>query len=258
MFDLTGKIALVTGGSKGIGLGIALALAEAGADVAINGHRDMEAGEAAADAVRALGRRSTFIAGDVSDPVAVQALVDGVVAELGGLHVAVNNAMTPIGGGGIFSDRALESWPKAIDQYLSAPFYCCRAEAKHMAEHGGGSIINISSSGAHKVPRDPLNTGLAAYCAGKAGLTQLTRVLAAGWASLGIRVNSISPGLVKSESTRYLLDDEARLAEADASLPVGRMGEAAEVGGAVVYLASDAASFTTGVDLPVDGGLTLW
>jgi 2-deoxy-D-gluconate 3-dehydrogenase len=188
----------------------------------------------------------------------VQTVVDRTIDELGGLHVVVNNAMTPMGGGNIFSDRALESWPKAIDQYLSAPFYCCRAEAKHMAEHGGGSIINISSSGATKVPRDPLNTGLAAYCAGKAGLTQLTRVLAAGWAPLGIRVNAISPGLIKSESTRYLLDDEQRLAEADASLPLGRMGEAAEIGGAVVYLASDAGSFTTGVDLPVDGGLTLW
>ena len=127
-----------------------------------------------------------------------------------------------------------------------------------MAEHGGGSDRQHLVVGRHQgAPRSAEHRSRR-LLRGKAGLTQLTRVLAAGWAPLGIRVNSISPGLITSESTRYLLDDEQRLAEAEASLPLGRMGEAAEVGGAVVFLASDAGSFTTGVDVPVDGGLTLW
>jgi NAD(P)-dependent dehydrogenase (short-subunit alcohol dehydrogenase family) len=258
VFDLTGKVALVTGGSKGIGRGCALALAAAGADVAVNGHRDFEAGERTAEEVRATGRRSMFVAADVTDPQAVQEMVDRAVKEFGGLHVAVNNAMSPISGGDVFSARALESWPRALDRILSAPFYCCRAAAMHMATAGGGAIVNIASTGARKITRDRLNTGLAAYYSSKAALVQLTRVLAAGWAPLGIRVNSISPGYIRTDSSKYVDDDPERVAYVNANTPMGRMGDASEIGGAVVYLASEAASFTTGVDIVVDGGLTIW
>jgi NAD(P)-dependent dehydrogenase (short-subunit alcohol dehydrogenase family) len=258
MFDLTGKAALVTGGSKGIGRGCALALAAAGADVVVNGHRDVEAGERTAAEIRATGRRSLFVAADVTDPSAVQALVDRTVAELGGLHIAVNNAMSPMSGGDVFSERALESWPLALERMLSAPFYCCRAEGMHMSDAGGGSIINIASSGARKITRDRLNTGLAAYFSSKAALVHLTRVLAASWAPLGIRVNSISPGHVRTDSSKYVEDHPEKLAEVNANTPLGRMGDPAEIGGAVVYLGSEAASFTTGIDIMIDGGLTIW
>jgi NAD(P)-dependent dehydrogenase (short-subunit alcohol dehydrogenase family) len=258
VFDLTGRVAVVTGGSKGIGRCCALALAAAGADVVINGHRDLEAGERTADEVRALGRRSVFVAGDVTDPQAVQALVDRAVAELGGLHIMVNNAMSPSSGGDVFSARAIESWPLMVGQILSAPFYCCRAAGKHMSTAGGGSIINIASTGARKITRDRLNTGLAAYFSSKAGLVQLTRVLAAAWAPLEIRVNSISPGYTRTDASKYIEDDQQRLADVNANTPLGRMGEPSEIAGAAVYLASDAASYTTGIDLTVDGGLTIW
>jgi NAD(P)-dependent dehydrogenase (short-subunit alcohol dehydrogenase family) len=258
VFDLTGKVAVVTGGSKGIGRACALAFADAGADVVVNGFHDIEAGERTAAEIRALGRRAIFVAGDVTDPAAVQTLVDRAVSEFGGLHVMVNNAMSPTSGGNIFSARALESWPAAIEHFLSAPFYCCRAAGAHMSTAGGGSIINVASTGARKVTRDPLNTGLAAYFSSKAALVQLTRVLAAGWAPLGIRVNSISPGNTRTEAAKYLEDDPERLAAANAITPLGRMGEASEIAGAAVYLASAASSYTTGTDIVVDGGLTIW
>jgi NAD(P)-dependent dehydrogenase (short-subunit alcohol dehydrogenase family) len=257
-FDLSGKVALVTGASKGIGRGIALALAAAGADVVVNGHRDLEAGQRVADEVRARGRRSVFFAADVTDPVAVQGLVDRTVAELGGLHVAVNNAMRPTGGRDLFDERALEAWPRAIEGYLGAPLYCCRAEAMHMRSAGGGSIVNIASTGGHRVSRGPLTVGRVAYQSGKAGLLHLTRVLASGWAPLGIRVNSVSPGFVHSASTERMEADPERMAHVRANTPMARMGHPDEVGGAVVYLASDAARFTTGADLVVDGGLITW
>jgi 2-dehydro-3-deoxy-D-gluconate 5-dehydrogenase len=258
VFDLTGKVALVTGGSKGIGRGCAFALAAAGADVVVNGLRDVEAGERTAAEIRATGRRSVFVAADVTDPEDVQSLIDRTVGELGGLHVAVNNAMSPMSGGDVFSERALESWPRAVDRMLSAPFYCCRAEGMHMSKAGGGSIINIASTGAKKITRDRLNTGLAAYFSSKAALVHLTRVLAANWAPLGIRVNSISPGHIRTDSSKYVEDDPERLADVISNTPARRMGEPSEIGGAVVYLGSEAASFTTGVDIVVDGGLTIW
>jgi NAD(P)-dependent dehydrogenase (short-subunit alcohol dehydrogenase family) len=258
MFDLTGKVAIVTGGSKGIGRGCALALAQAGADVVVNGHSDVDAGERTADEVRALGRRALFVAADVTDPHDVQSLVDRTVDELGGLHIAVNNAMSPISGGDVFSERALESWPVAVNRILSAPFYCCRAAGMHMSRAGGGSIINVASTGARKITRDRLNTGLAAYFSSKAALVHLTRVLAASWAPLGIRVNSVSPGHVRTEATKYLEQAPERLAAAESDTPLGRIGEASEIAGAVVYLASEEASFTTGADITVDGGLTIW
>jgi NAD(P)-dependent dehydrogenase (short-subunit alcohol dehydrogenase family) len=166
--------------------------------------------------------------------------------------------MSPSSGGDVFSARAIESWPLMVGQILSAPFYCCRAAGKHMSTAGGGSIINIASTGARKITRDRLNTGLAAYFSSKAGLVQLTRVLAAGWAPLGIRVNSISPGYTRTDASKYLEDDPQRLADVNVNTPLGRMGEPSEIAGAAVYLASDAASYTTGIDITVDGGLTIW
>jgi len=248
-FDLTGRVAAVTGANAGIGQGIALALAEAGADVAAIGRTPADE---TASRIRALGRRCELVAADLASIAPVGAAIDAVVERLGRLDILVNNA------GIIRRDDALEfteeDWDAVIDTNLKTPFFLAQAAARHMAgwaSPGGrrGKIINIASmlsfQGGVRVP---------SYTASKSGLAGLTRLLANEWAAKGINVNAIAPGYITTANTAALQADETRNRQILERIPEGRWGDPADIGGAAVFLASDAADYVQGHILAVDGG----
>jgi 2-deoxy-D-gluconate 3-dehydrogenase len=248
-FDLTGRVAAVTGANAGIGQGIALALAAAGADIAAIGRTPAE--ETAAQ-VRALGRRCELVSADLSSIAPVGAAIDAVVERLGRLDILVNNA------GIIRRADALEfteeDWDAVIDTNLKTPFFLAQAAARHMAgwaSPGGprGKIINIVSmlsfQGGVRVP---------SYTASKSGLAGLTRLLANEWAAKGINVNAIAPGYIATANTAALQADETRNRQILERIPEGRWGDPADIGGAAVFLASSAADYVQGHILAVDGG----
>jgi NAD(P)-dependent dehydrogenase (short-subunit alcohol dehydrogenase family) len=251
-FSLVGKAALVTGGGKGLGQGMALALAEAGADITI-AELDMPAAEETAMQIRARGRRAMAIKADVTLPEDVEVMLGSVIQEWGHLDVLVNNAgyAQPVAA----LDMAVEDWDRLLALDLRAVFNCCKAAAPHMIRRGGGKIINIASMSAFHVNRD---ADYAHYNAAKAGVVMLTKSLAVEWARHGIYVNSISPGYFRTPGNAARSDTPAiRAIRVDQGV-IKRYGQAYEdLGGAVVYLASDASNFTTGCNLVVDGGYSL-
>ncbi len=248
-FDLTGRVAAVTGANTGIGQGIALALAAAGADVAAIGRTPAE--ETAAR-IAALGRRCEQVEADFSSIEPVGGAVNAVVERLGRLDILVNNA------GIIRRADALEfteaDWDAVIDTDLKAPFFLAQAAARHMvgwASPDGrrGKIINIASmlsfQGGVRVP---------SYTAAKSGLAGLTKLLANEWAAQGINVNAIAPGYIATANTAALQADETRNRQILERIPEGRWGDPHDIGGAAVFLASSAADYIQGHILAVDGG----
>ncbi len=246
-FSLQGKIAIVTGGKSGIGRAIALALAEAGADVAVCG-RVLEDGElqAMADDIKRLGQRSLALRADISRRTDVDNLVQRVISEFGGIDILVNNA------GNYFMAPLLETpeddWDRIIDTHLKGYYFCCQAAGKIMAARKRGNIINIASAVTHKVtPRAGV------YYIAKGSVIMLTRVLAVELAPYNIRVNAISPGLMKTKLLEPWLTDEA-FKRIEPKIPLGRMAQPDDMTGAAIFLASDASSFITGQTIVVDGG----
>ncbi len=246
MPELDGKIALVTGGSRGIGAAICAELGAAGATVVVNYVRDESAAAEVCERVRAAGGSAEAVQGDVSSAEGAAALVSQVESEIGAIDVLVNNA-------GITRDDLImrlseEDWRTVIDTNLGGAFFTCRALSRPMLKRRSGAIVNISSIvGVHG------NAGQTNYAASKAGLIGLTKSLAKELGGRGIRVNAIAPGYIATELTDAL-PEEAR----DAILgntPLGRLGEPADVARAVRFLVSDAAGFITGDVLAVDGGL---
>lgn len=233
--DLTGKVVLVTGGTRGIGRGITSAFLSAGASVVTCSRSEVEPVPG-----------STHRVCDVRDAEAVTALVDAVVAEHGRLDVLVNNA------GGAPSTDAATASPRFHDKILalnlSAPLVLAQAANRVMQEKGSGAIINISSISAHR----PAPT-IAAYGAAKAGLDSLTRSLAMEWGPR-VRVNAIDVGLCRTEQTDDHYGDDARVAAIEATIPLGRMATPTEVGNVAVFLASDLASYVSGARVTCDGG----
>ncbi|RDC59116.1 2-deoxy-D-gluconate 3-dehydrogenase [Alteripontixanthobacter maritimus] len=243
-FDLSGKVALVTGANTGIGQGIAVALANAGADVVLTARRDPSETRAL---VEAAGVRAHVVMADLSSIEPCQRIVDETMGAFGRLDVLVNNA------GIIRRSDALEfsedDWDAVLDTNLKVLFFLCQAAGRHMAAHDGGSIINIASMLTFQG-----GVRVASYTASKSGVGGLTKLLANEWAAKGINVNAIAPGYIATNNTAALQDDADRNRQILERIPAGRWGEPGDIGGAAVFLASDAAKYVQGHILAVDGG----
>jgi 2-deoxy-D-gluconate 3-dehydrogenase len=243
-FDLSGKVALVTGANTGIGQGIALALAAAGADLAVVGH--VSPGETIEKA-QGLGRRAHFIEADLLSIEPVGRVVDETIAELGKVDILVNNA------GIIRREDAVsfseKDWDDVMNINVKTVFFLCQAAGRHMIERGSGKIVNIASmlsfQGGIRVP---------SYTASKSGVAGITKLLANEWAAKGVNVNAIAPGYIATDNTAQLRADEARSRAILDRIPAERWGTPADLGGAAVFLASSAADYVQGHILAVDGG----
>ena len=252
---LDGKVAVVTGGGRGIGKAVALALAEAGADVVLAA-RTLSRLEEVADLVRSIGRRSLPVAMDVTDKKAVESLMSKAVEGLGGLHILVNNAaiMSP----SPILETTEEDWDRVIAVNLKSCFLCTQAAGRFMIEQQYGKIINMASTGG--VIAGPNN---ASYHASKAAIIHFTRAVAIEWIRHNINVNAISPGgfateqQAKSGQTSSV-DREWAHNNFRRAIPMARLGGADDLKGAAVFLASEAARYVTGHNLVVDGGWTCW
>ena len=247
MFDLTGQIAIVTGAGRGIGKAIALGLAEAGADIGLVSRTTSEL-EAIAGQITALGRRAVPISSDLTKTEGIQAVVEDFAKQLGGIDILVNNAGINIPQDSV--DVTVEAWDQILDINLKASFFMAQAVGRVMIRQGrGGRIINISSQ-----------TGTvalikrAAYCASKAGLNLVTKVLALEWASNGILVNAVSPTFIETELSKSFLADPEFREYALAKNLLKKLGTPEDVVGAVIYLATPASSLVTGHILMVDAG----
>ncbi|MEN2746706.1 2-dehydro-3-deoxy-D-gluconate 5-dehydrogenase KduD [Sphingomonas sp. T9W2] len=243
-FDLSGRVAAVTGANTGIGQAIALALAAAGADVALIGRTPATE---TADKARAMGRRAEIVSADLSTIAPVEGVVSQVVDTLGGLDILVNNA-------GIIRradslDFTEADWDAVIDTNLKSVFFLCQSAGRHMVARGRGKIINIASmltfQGGVRVP---------SYTASKSGIGGLTKLLANEWAAKGVNVNAIAPGYIATNNTAALQADETRNRQILERIPAGRWGAADDLGGAAVFLASPASDYVNGHVLAVDGG----
>jgi len=245
-FDMTGRIAVITGAGRGIGAGCAMALAEAGADVAIVA-RTQEQLDTVADEVRALGRRALVVAGDVSELETLNRLVEATMTEYGRLDVVVNNAggsmPTPL------LDTSVRSFEQAFHFNVTTAFALSKAAIPHMLAGGGGSIVNISSAMGRLRDR-----GFAAYGTAKAALSHLTRLMAADCAPR-VRVNAIAVGSVATSALEVVLTNDAIHDEMVEKTPMQRLGEVDDIAIGTLYLASDASSFVTGKVLEIDGGI---
>jgi NAD(P)-dependent dehydrogenase (short-subunit alcohol dehydrogenase family) len=249
LFKLDGKVALVTGGARGLGKTMATALAQAGATVALTGRTLGPAQETAKEVAGATKRSCHAFAADVTVAADVDKLVEAVEKEVGPIDILINNAGNNIRGS---IDQLTEAdWDSVIDTNLKGPFLCSKAIGPKMVKRGWGRIINMSSIlGVIALP------GRAPYASAKAGVLNLTRVLGLEFAGTGVTANAICPGPFATDMNRALLDDPVKYQEFVRQIPMGRWGELHELTGACVFLASEASSFVTGSALFVDGGWT--
>jgi len=250
LFDLTGKVALVTGGNGGIGLGMALGMAACGANIVIAGRNAEKAGSALAS-LREHGVKCAFIAGDVTRKAECQNLVAETLKQFGRLDVLVNNAGTAIRK--LPQDYTEEEWHQVIDTNLTSAFLCSQAAYHPMKQQGAGKMINIGSM--MSLFGAPYATP---YASSKGGIVQMTRAMATAWAKDNIQVNAVLPGWIDTDLTRRARREVEGLHESVQNrTPAGRWGVPADMSGIAAFLASPASDFVTGTAIPVDGGYAI-
>lgn len=246
LFSLNGKVAVVTGGTSGIGRALSLGLADAGADVIASARRQPEIESTAAE-IEARGRKTLRQASDVCNRTTLESLLVSVLDHFGKVDILINCAgkikRTPT------LDLSEEEWNDIMNTNLTGTLRACQVFGRHMIERGYGRIINIASLNSYVALHE-----VAAYAASKSALTSLTRSLAVEWSKKGVTVNAIAPGVFRTDLNANLLDNSPRGKELLMRTPMGRFGKTEELVGAAVYLASDAASFVTGESIVVDGG----
>ena len=251
LFSLKDKVALIVGGGGELGKSMALGIAKAGADVVIADIKAQAANEVSEE-IAALGRKSAGFQVDVTDSKKVDQMVDEVIDQFSKIDILVNSA-------GISRhipahEMTDEDWETVVKINLNGTFFCCRAVGKYMIKQGKGSIINIASMSGSITNKDSFN---ASYCASKGGVKMLSKQLAEQWARYNIRINSISPGYMRTQLAISYIDDPKNKKWIEMVSPMKRAGMPDELMGLAIYLASDASSFVTGEDVIIDGGWTI-
>jgi NAD(P)-dependent dehydrogenase (short-subunit alcohol dehydrogenase family) len=245
-FDLSGKVAIVTGGGRGIGRAIALGLAHSGASVAVASRTQKEV-EAVAEEIKKSGGKALAVAIDLTVNEQLENLVDRTLKEFGRIDILVNNAARSFLRS--LMDLREDGWDKVFNTNVKAVWLLSRLVARKMMEQKSGRIINITTVGAEKA-----ELGMAAYGCSKAALKMLTRCMAREWAQFGIQVNAVGPGLTKTDFSKPIWSNPDVAKHVSAAIPMGRLAEPEEIVGSVLFLASDAARFITGHSIYVDGG----
>ena len=251
LFDLTGKVAVVTGGAGGIGRAQALGLADAGADVVVTS-RKLEHLEDAAGEIRAKGRQSLAVTVDVADEQSVAGMVKRVLEEFPRIDILVNAAGISIRKPA--DTFPIDEWQQVMDINTRGTFLCCQAVGRVMIKQGSGKIINLSSvRGRYGLPAD-----YAAYCASKGAVDTLTRTLACEWAKYNVLVNAVAPTIVETDLTRPALANPDYAKMMKSRIPLGKWAMPEDIVGATIFFASKASDFVTGQVLYIDGGVTTW
>jgi NAD(P)-dependent dehydrogenase (short-subunit alcohol dehydrogenase family) len=250
-FDLSGKVALVTGGHGGLGKAIALGMAEAGADVAV-ASRNLEALKTMVKEIEAIGRKALAVTVDVTDEKQVNNMVETVLKTFPHIDILVNGAgwrmIKPA------ETFPIDEWQKVMDINTRGTFLCCQAVGRVMVQQKSGKIINLSSvRGRYGLP-----SGYAAYCASKGAVDALTRTLACEWAKHNVLVNAIAPTVVETEMMKEALQDPVYAKQMRSRIPMGRWALTDDIVGPAIFFASDASNFVTGQILYIDGGVTTW
>jgi NAD(P)-dependent dehydrogenase (short-subunit alcohol dehydrogenase family) len=246
LFSLAGKVAVITGGTSGIGRALSLGLAEAGADVIATARREQQV-EETASAIEAIGRKTLRIPSDVCDRASLDRALEATLSAFGNVDILINCA------GRIKRTPTLtmpeEEWTAILDTNLTGTLRACQVFGKHMLERGCGRIVNITSLNSYVALNE-----VAAYAASKSAVSSLTRSLAVEWSKKGVTINAIAPGVFRTDLNAQLLDSTPRGQELLMRTPMGRFGKTEELVGAAIFLASEASSFVTGQTIVVDGG----